>query len=138
MLLDAMRQLALDFLCGKLEGGLPPEDPDAWLRKIRTERPQDLLKFLLEDPERIPRVYVIEPVPGDPLAARLSCQDLTERHSSRVPFSKRPGSQSGMMGPVFKRTWKGTEGGPSVKIQNTTVKDLGAALFPRGPCVAKS
>jgi CRISPR-associated protein Csh1 len=125
MLLDAMRRLALDFLHEKLEGGLPPEDPDAWFRRLRDTRASELLPLLLEPAEKIERVYVIAPVPGEPDKARLSAQELSSEAFLRVPFCKPTGSQSAAVGPVFKRTWQKVKGpGPTVKIQNTSVKSF--------------
>ncbi len=126
MFLDEMRALALDFLQRKIHfGGFQEQanrDPEAWYRNLRDQETAILLRYLLEPPGRIERIYVLKPMEGDAEALSLEAHDLTEEKARRVPFAKPSGSQSRWFGPVVKRSsQKGKGPGPKLKIVESSI-----------------
>ena len=81
-------------------------------------------------PDRV-RVLVVDriPLPDDEELAVLEVHDFREGDHLRLPFNQPSGSQSAQLGPVLKRTvakGKKEESGPSLKIQETTLKQFEA------------
>ncbi len=65
--------------------------------------------------------------PQRPEIVKMWVEDVTPDKVGRLPFNRPSGSQSGAIGPVFKRSHKKNESppfGPSTKIQETTRKDF--------------
>jgi len=126
-MIDAMRQLALDYV--RLECGAPvDDDPEIWYRELRETDPGRLFPWLVEQSGKVESYYTLSPHPQDLTAAVLEVHDLREGDSRRLPFNQPSGSQSPALGPVVKRTWKAADktGGPSSKIQGTTLKAFAA------------
>ena len=48
-MLEAMRQLALDYLFEELGEGKPPQDLTAWFKNLRIQHPKDIFPFLVEN-----------------------------------------------------------------------------------------
>lgn len=121
-MLEAMRQLALDYLFKELGDGMPPADLDGWFRELRREHPEKLFPFLVEDTEKVKEVYVIEPEPNDPKVASLSSREMTSQLAPSLPFTRPSGPQGAQIGPVLKRSYSKQKGpGPSTKILRTTL-----------------
>lgn len=121
-MLEAMCQLALDYLFKELGRGVPPVDLIGWFRKLRHEHPEELFPFLVEDPEKVTEVYIIEQDPNDPKVASLLSREMTPQLASFLPFSKPSGPQGAQIGPVLKRSYSKQKGpGPSTKIIKTTL-----------------
>lgn len=120
-MLEYMRELALLELnrrCGEKGLGLP---------EIRERHGEHLTPLLVEDSEKVPRVYLLQAVPDQPGAVKMWVEDVDASKARRLPFNKPSGSQSAALGPVFKRTSdskKDPPYGPSLKIQNTTANDF--------------
>lgn len=124
-MLEAMRQLALDYLFKELGDGMPPVDLEGWFRKLRHEHPEDLFPFLVEDPEKVKEVYIIAPEPNDPETASLSSREMTPDLAPCLPFMRPSGSQGAQVGPVIKRSYSKEKGsGPSTKILKTTLESF--------------
>jgi CRISPR-associated protein Csh1 len=124
-MLEAMCQLALDYLFKKLGDGMPPADLDGWFRKLRHEHPEKLFPFLVEDPEKVKEVYIIAPESKDPKTASLSSREMTPQVAPYLPFMRPSGSQGAQIGPVIKRSYSKQKGaGPSTKILKTTIESF--------------
>jgi CRISPR-associated protein Csh1 len=129
-MLEAMRELALDFLHDKL-GGQADESPEVFYQRIRESAPEQLFPYLVEDnvdEERSgrdkPRYYTLGPADDDPKVAVLETFELKASDAVKLPFNQPSGSQSAALGPLIKRTAssKTKPAGPSRKIQATTLK----------------
>ena len=121
-MLGAMRTLALDYLFQELDGGFPPNNLENWYQKIRVDSSEKLFPFLVEDTEKIEKVFVIKKS-DEENSAELIVMDMTLEISKYFPFVKPSGSQGAQIGPVIKRSYtKMKRGGPSKKILNTTMK----------------
>jgi CRISPR-associated protein Csh1 len=122
-MLEAMRNLAQDFLCEKLDTEEPPKDIDEWYRQLRISSSEKLFPFLVEDIGAIPKVYVIRKS-GDEVF--LQAEEIRPEIRNHLPFTKPSGSQSGQIGPVIKRSYSKQKGaGPTGKILKTTMKNFG-------------
>src|SRR4051794_7362519 len=126
-MLEAMRELALDFLHAKL-GGKADETPDAFYDRIRANQPERLFPFLVEDVDDgdekdKPHYYTLAPADDDAVAV-LEAYELKPGDTSKLPFNQPSGSQSAALGPLVKRTAKSKTkpAGPSDKIRTTTLK----------------
>jgi len=118
-MLDAMITLALDYLFSETVDDDPPDDLEEWYRRYRTESPETIFPYLVEDTGAIEKVFVIEK-DGD--AASLHAEEMRHEIRSYLPFVKPPGSQGAQIGPVIKRTYTKQKGAsPSKKILNTTM-----------------
>jgi len=125
-MLEAMRQLALDYLFKELGNGVPPADLDEWFRNLRHDHHEKLFPFLVEDPEKVKEVYIIEPDPNDSKLALLSATEMTTAVGTCLPFMRPSGPQGAQVGPVFKRSYSKQKGaGPSEKIIKTTIDSFG-------------
>jgi CRISPR-associated protein Csh1 len=124
-MLGAMRTLALDYLFAKLGGNQStPDDLETWYRDLRNESPDKLFPFLVEDTEKIEKLYVIHQT-DDENIAELEMHEMRPEISKFLPFVKPSGSQGAQIGPVIKRSYtKGKGPGPSRKILNTTMKEF--------------
>ncbi|MBI5014899.1 MAG: hypothetical protein HZB55_05330 [Deltaproteobacteria bacterium] len=93
------------------------------LRRTHGER---LAEYLVEAGEKISKVYLLQAT--GPGTVRMWAEELDDEKRRRLPFVKRPGSQSAAVGPVLKRTHKKETPpyGPSPKTQKTTQKDFEA------------
>ncbi len=121
-MLEAMRQLALDYLFKELGKGEFPSNLDEWFRNLRHDRPGKLFRYLVEDPEKVNQVYIIQPDHKDPGIASLSSREMTSHLASSLPFMRPSGSQGAQVGPVIKRSYSKQKGaGPSAKIIKTTI-----------------
>jgi CRISPR-associated protein Csh1 len=127
-MLEAMRQLALDALWVELDGGQSP-DPEEWYRGLRKKDLGRLFPWLVEDVEQEggkdkQRYYTLQPDPTSADLAILEAHEFKDEDAARLPFNQPSGSQAAALGPIVKRTApsKTKEAGPSVKIQQTTLK----------------
>ncbi len=124
-MLNAMRTLALDYLFQKLVGGEPPDNLEDRYQDLRINSLEKLFPFLVEDTEKIEKVFIIRKL-GDSDSAELRVEEMKPETSKYLPFVKPSGSQSGQIGPVIKRTYTKQKGGsPTGKILNTTMNDFG-------------
>lgn len=120
-MLGAMRTLAMDYLFQELDGGYPPDDLDAWYQDLRTNSPEKLFRFLVEDTGKIEKIFFIRKSEDSDLAEVRGMERMPEI-SQDLPFVKPSGSQGAQIGPVIKRTYSKKNGaGPSRKILNTTI-----------------
>jgi CRISPR-associated protein Csh1 len=120
-MIQAMRQLALDFLYNELEGTGNEED---WYRNLRQNNMGALFPYLVEKARdsMSENYYVLYPDPNDDKVAVLEQRIRKEEDEAKLPFVQSTGSQSPNLGPVFKRSFlKGKGAGPSEKILNSTL-----------------
>jgi len=123
--LEAMRQLSLDYLFREIGNGNPPSDLTSWLRDLRSNSPELLFPFLVEDSEKINELFVIEPDQQESNIVNLLSQDMLPETASQLPFMRPSGSQSAQVGPVIKRSYSKQKGsGPSPKIIKTTIESF--------------
>lgn len=127
-MLEAMRQLALDTLWNELNGGQSP-NPEDWYRELRAQDMGRLFPYLVEDVEQTggkdkQRYYTLRADPEHDDTAILQVHEFKEGDAGKLPFNQPTGAQAAALGPVIKRSSpsKGKEAGPSVKIQQTTLK----------------
>jgi CRISPR-associated protein Csh1 len=122
-MLNAMRNLAL------LELNRRFGTHSADLAQLRRDHGTEINSLLVESGEKIPRVYLLQADPEREDVVRMWSEEITHEKAGRLPFTRPSGSQSGAIGPVFKRSYK-RDGdpphGPSRKILETTRKDFGA------------
>src|SRR5262245_40445658 len=130
-MLEAMRQLALDALWVELDDGKSP-DPDVWYRDLRAKDLGRLFPKLVEDVEQEggkdkQLFYSLQADPQRADTAVLQAHEFKEGDAAKLPFNQPSGSQAAALGPVIKRSApsKTKEAGPSVKIQQTTLKAFG-------------
>jgi hypothetical protein len=130
-MLEAMRQLALDALWVELDDGKSPE-PEAWYRDLRARELGRLFPKLVEDVEQEggkdkQRYYTLQADPNRADVAVLKAWEFKDGDSAKLPFNQASGPQSPALGPVIKRTASSSakEAGPSVKIQQSTLKAFG-------------
>ncbi len=127
-MLDAMKDLALDYLRQQLPDGLADEqDPWEWYLRVREEHPESLFPYLIEAPRdsMSPNYYVLKADSRDADVAILEQRERGDGAELLLPFVPSTGSQSGALGPVIKRTYSPAKGsGPSIKINDTSLKDF--------------
>ena len=126
ILLIGMRTIALDFLIQSLCTDNIPDNPQLWFEEMRKNKPRVLFPYLVEDSEKIEKVYILEKESEDMVG--LNVQDIVSANqegctANKLPFMKPSGSQSAQVGPVFKRSYNNREkiAGPSEKILATTM-----------------
>lgn len=133
-MLNEMRELALQHLLNDCKE-LPTEN----LALIREKYSQTLFPLLVEDSEKVERVYVLAPQEKDgQMIIKMHVEDLgtDKEKSKKLPFIKPTGAQSPAVGPILKRTNKPKEQppyGPSPKILRTTLtafEKLASANLP--------
>jgi CRISPR-associated protein Csh1 len=126
--LDAMSRIALDHLREELPDDTGDKSkPWEWYLRVREERPELLLPYLVEAPRGSlsPNYYVLRADPDAEVAVLEQREFVRGRDDLRLPFVQSTGSQSGALGPVIKRTYARDKGpGPSQKINETTRKDF--------------
>jgi CRISPR-associated protein Csh1 len=129
-MLEAMRQLALDALWIELDNGKSAE-PENWYRELRKKDLGRLFPRLVEDVEQEggkdkQRFYTLQPDPRRSDTAVLKVHEFKEGDAGKLPFNQPSGSQAPALGPIIKRSApsKKKEAGPSVKIQQTTLKSF--------------
>lgn len=127
-MLDAMSQLALDYLRNELPDDTGDKSqPWEWYLRLREERPELLFPYLVESARdsMAPNYYVLREDPEDPETAVLEQREFRRgEDEGRLPFIQSTGSQSAAIGPVIKRTYsKQKGGGPTPKIVGTTEKE---------------
>jgi CRISPR-associated protein Csh1 len=127
-MLEAMRQLALDALWVELDAGKSP-DPEKWYRELRSKDLGRLFPKLVEDVEQEggkdkQRFYTLQADPQRKNIAILQAHEFKQGDAAKLPFNQPSGSQAPALGPVIKRSApsKKKEAGPSIKIQQTTLK----------------
>jgi CRISPR-associated protein Csh1 len=139
-MLEAMRELALDYLHQQL-GGAASESADEFYQRIHTTAPERLFPYLVENVDEEgarkdkPRYYTLGPAGDNPNVAVLEAFELKAIDAPKLPFNQPSGSQSAALGPLIKRTApsKTKPAGPSRKIQETTLKafrEIGGAGQP--------
>jgi len=106
-MLETMRELALlelNHRCG---------ETNLSLDEIRTRHGEHLTPLLVEDSEKIPRVYLLQAVPEQPGVVKMWMEDLDAAKAGRLPFVM---SRVAAIGPVMKRTYKKADGttGPTL------------------------
>lgn len=125
-MLEAMREIALQFIAEKKANGEIQEELFAWFLRYSEENTDEIFPFLVEGLDNIERVYTISPDKDDPDLVRLTITELSADNRKFFPFSKPSGSQSGQLGPILKRSCKPDKPdkiGPKEKIVNTTYKE---------------
>jgi CRISPR-associated protein Csh1 len=121
-MIQAMRQLALDFLYNELGGTGNEED---WYRDLRQNNMGALFPYLVEKARdsMSGNYYVLYPDPNDTQVAILEQRVLRDEDKPKLPFVQSTGSQSPALGPVIKRSFLKAKGaGPSEKILISTLK----------------
>ncbi|HWG46899.1 MAG TPA: TM1802 family CRISPR-associated protein [Gemmataceae bacterium] len=141
-MLEAMRQLALDALWVELDEG-KSSDPEVWYQELRAHDLGRLFPKLIEDIEQEggkdkQRYYTLRADPQHTDIAVLQSVEFREGDSVKLPFNQASGPQAPALGPVIKRTSpsKAKDAGPTIKIQQTTLKAFGEiadAGRPWGP-----
>jgi CRISPR-associated protein Csh1 len=140
-MLEAMRELALEYLRNRL-GGPDKETAQQRYDRVRAADPVTLFPFLVEasneGEEGLTRYYTLSADPDDTEVAVLVPAELKHGEGWRLPFNQPSGSQSAALGPVIKRTAgaKGKPPGPTEKIRDTTIKafrEIGGAGQPWSP-----
>lgn len=120
-MIQAMRQLALDFLYSELEG---QGDAELWYQSTRENELEKLFPYLVEKARDslAGNYYVLCPDPNDDEVAILEQRVFKPEDESKLPFVQSTGSQSPALGPIIKRSYsKAKGGGPSDKILDSTV-----------------
>lgn len=92
-MLGSMRTLALDYLFQELDGGFPPNNLENWYQNIRVNSTGKLFPFLVEDTEKIEKVFVIKKS-YEENAVELFVMDMTPEISQYLPFVKPSGNMS--------------------------------------------
>ena len=124
-MLEAMRDLALDFLWSQEGQGELPDNLNEWFKNIRAKKPERMFPYLVEASENIEKYYTLSPDATDPDLAVLEVADFQQGDNIRLPFNQPSGSQSPALGPVIKRTYTTGKGaGPTQKIQANTLKSF--------------
>lgn len=115
-MLEAMRELAL------LELNHRSGEADVGLDQIRARHGEQLTPLLVEDSEKVPRVYLLQAVQDQPGVVKMWMEDVDASKARRLPFVM---SRVAAVGPVMKRTRKadGTLG-PTLNTQELTEKSF--------------
>ena len=118
-MLEAMRQVALDFLVSELAGSNMPNDPEKWFAMLRAQEGERLFPFLVEKGDKIERVYILRPDEKEEDLVRMEVRDVGEEIQRYLPFKQ---YRVKAIGPVIKRTAKGKgEFGPEPTTQRLTL-----------------
>src|SRR5688500_13896109 len=122
-MLDAMRELALEYLRDRLDGRTG-ETAEVTYRRIREQLPETLFPFLVEASDEdgeagSAKYYTLSADPADAETAVLEARELKAGDGAKLPFNQPSGAQSPALGPVVKRSapTKGKPPGPSEKIR---------------------
>jgi hypothetical protein len=139
-MLEAMRELALDFLHERL-GGKPDESPEDFYIRLRKCAPEQLFPYLVEsgdeedDNSDKPRYYTLKAAENDSSAAVLEVFEFKAGDAVKLPFNQASGPNSPALGPVAKRTAKrgGELNSPKKVIQDRTLahfKEIASGASP--------
>lgn len=115
-MLETMRELAL------LELNHRAGENGVGLDEIRVRHGEHLTPLLVEDSEKIPRVYLLQNMSSQSGAVKMWMEDVDVAKARRLPFVM---SRVAAVGPVMKRTRKadGTTG-PTLNTQSLTEKSF--------------
>ena len=114
-MLEAMRELALlelNHRCG--QSGIN-------LDEIRAGYGEYLTPLLVEDSEKIPRVYLLQTVSDQPGAVKMWMEDVDAAKARRLPFVM---SRVAAIGPVMKRRKVDGLPSPTLNTQALTEKSF--------------
>ncbi len=120
-MIQAMRQLALDFLYNELKG---QGDAELWYRDTRENELEKLFPYLVEKARDslADNYYVLYADSDNDEVAILEQRVFKAEDESKLPFVQSTGSQSPALGPIIKRSYsKAKGGGPSGKILDSTL-----------------
>jgi len=82
---------------------------------LRANTPEKLFRFLVEDTEKIEKLFVVKQS-NEKGVAELFVREITPEISPYLPFIKPSGAQGAQVGPVIKRSYTRVKGGgPSRK-----------------------
>ena len=117
-MINTMRQLALIEL-----NHLFNNNNNAEMQELRQPHAADIFPFLVENPGKVKRVYVLTRTANHEV--QMNPFEICSNNAppKYLPFVKPSGSQSSAIGPLIKRTVKkgNPPYGPSPKILNSTV-----------------
>ncbi len=119
-MLEAMRQLALDYLFKEIGNGSVPIDLGAWFKDKREKNPQRIIEYLTEG-SYLEHAYLITPSPQNVDEVFLDIHDISQRNKNRLPWAQIKGPNSGDFGPVMKRS---VDRGPKKQAQGSTFKRI--------------
>ena len=130
-MINAMRTLALDYLFDELgEKDNPPQNLEEWYYKLRTDHPQRLFRFLVEDVSNIKKVYILYPDRTDFSMVNMEVEDMTVEKARKLPFKQ---YRARAIGPVIKRSKTKDGVSPNSTTQQATLKyfkNVGQSLSP--------
>ena len=130
-MINAMRTLALDYLFDKLgEKNNPPQNLEEWYYKLRTDHPERLFPFLVEDVSNIEKVYILYPDRADFSMVNMEVEDMTVEKARKLPFKQ---YRARAIGPVIKRSKTKDGVSPNSTTQQATLKyfkNVGQSLSP--------
>ena len=130
-MINAMRTLALDYLFDKLgDKDNPPQNLEEWYHKLRTDHPQQLFPFLVEDVSNIEKVYILYPDRADFSMVNMEVEDMTVEKARKLPFKQ---YRARAIGPVIKRSKTKDGVSPNSTTQQATLKyfkNVGQSLSP--------
>lgn len=119
-MLSEMRELALQNLLNRCQ-----ESPTENMSVIRKKHSEILFPLLLENSEKIERVYILESLQKEEQKiVKMHVEELDKDKLKKLPFIKPTGAQSPAVGPILKRTSKPKDNppyGPSPKVIKTTL-----------------
>lgn len=130
-MIDAMRTLALDYLFDELgDKDNPPQNLQEWYHKLRTDHPERLFRFLVEDVSNIEKVYILYPDRADFSMVNMEVEDMTVEKARKLPFKQ---YRARAIGPVIKRSKTKDGVSPNSTTQQATLKyfkNVGQSLSP--------
>lgn len=119
-MINAMRTLALDYLFDKLgDKDNPPQNLEEWYHKLRTDHPERLFPFLVEDVSDIEKIYILYPDKTDFSMVNMDVEDMTAEKVRKLPFKQ---YRARAIGPVIKRSKTKDEVSPNSTTQQATLK----------------
>ena len=119
-MINAMRTLALDYLFDKLgDKDNPPQNLEEWYYKLRTDHPERLFPFLVEDVSDIEKIYILYPDKTDFSMVNMDVEDMTTEKVRKLPFKQ---YRARAIGPVIKQSKSKDEVSPNSTTQQATVK----------------
>jgi len=118
-MINTMRQLALIELNHRFN-----DNNHAEMHELRQHHAADIFPFLVENPGKVKRVYVLTRTANHEVQMNPLEVGSDNALPKDLPFVKPSGAQSPAIGPLIKRTVKKDNPpfGPSPKILNSTVK----------------
>ncbi len=119
-MITAMRTLALDYLFDNLgDKDNPPQNLEEWYYKLRTDHPERLFPFLVEDVSDIEKIYILYPDKTDFSMVNMDVEDMTTEKVRKLPFKQ---YRARAIGPVIKRSKSKDEVSPNSTTQQATLK----------------